>query len=128
MLSGLLTMVDYFTTRVKLHGQWGPRLEISVCRGWTGLPECCSWLLGIEVASVRDGSWSCRCFTSLYLAGKPSHVEADVHGLACFLHHPNSLRMSDGVCVGRGGTELLDKCCPSRHAVVGTSFGGGQSH
>jgi hypothetical protein len=29
----------YFTTQVKLHGQWGPRLETSVHSGWISLPD-----------------------------------------------------------------------------------------
>jgi hypothetical protein len=32
-------MVGYFITQVKLHGQWGPRLETSIHRGRTGLPD-----------------------------------------------------------------------------------------
>jgi hypothetical protein len=28
---------DYFTTRIKLHGQWGPRLKTSIHRGWLRL-------------------------------------------------------------------------------------------
>jgi hypothetical protein len=34
-----------FTSRGKLHGQWGPRLRRSVPRGWLGLPWYSSWLL-----------------------------------------------------------------------------------
>jgi hypothetical protein len=47
-----------------------------------------SWLPGIDVASSRGGSWVRLHFALLYLAAKPSHMRADVDGLACLLHHP----------------------------------------
>jgi hypothetical protein len=64
---GLVT----FTSRIKLHSQWSPRLRRLVCRGWTGLPWCSSWFPGIpgtEVDDARDDSWRC-CFTALALLG-----------------------------------------------------------
>jgi hypothetical protein len=60
LLGGLLVKVGYFTNRVKLHGQWGPRLDTLVHRGWIDLAGCSYWLLGTEVAYARDGSWSCH--------------------------------------------------------------------
>jgi hypothetical protein len=60
-----------------------------------------SGLPGIDVVGARDGSWSCLCFTCLYLAAKPSHVGVDLDGLACFLHRPTY-----------EGTELSDRRCP----------------
>jgi hypothetical protein len=78
----------YFTTRVKLHGQWGPRLEISVRSGWIRLLECLSWIPGVDVAGAWDGSWGCLCFAVLYLDAKSSHVGTYVDGLAYHLHHP----------------------------------------
>jgi hypothetical protein len=47
---------SYFTTRIKLHGQWGPRLEMSVHSGWIRLSDCSSRLLGADVAGARDSS------------------------------------------------------------------------
>jgi hypothetical protein len=41
-----LTIIFYFTTRVKLHDQWGARLETSVHGVWIRLPGC---LLGSQV-------------------------------------------------------------------------------
>jgi hypothetical protein len=38
-------MVNYFTTRVKLHGQWGPRQEASVHWAYIMMPDC---LLGSQ--------------------------------------------------------------------------------
>jgi hypothetical protein len=46
-------MVGYFTTRVKLHGRWDPKLETSVHRGWIGLLEHSSWLKGADVVGLR---------------------------------------------------------------------------
>jgi hypothetical protein len=43
---GLLIMVDYFITQVKLHGQWCPRLETLVHRDRTRLLGRSFWLLG----------------------------------------------------------------------------------
>jgi hypothetical protein len=40
---------DYFTTWVKLHGRWNPRLETSVRSGWIRLPDCSSGLPGADV-------------------------------------------------------------------------------
>jgi hypothetical protein len=39
---------------------------------------------------AQDGSWCCLHFISLYLDAKPSHVEADVDGLAYHLHRPTN--------------------------------------
>jgi hypothetical protein len=36
----------------------------------------------------QDGSWGCLCFALLYLDAKPSHVGADVDGLAYHQHRP----------------------------------------
>jgi hypothetical protein len=50
----------------------------------------------------------------LYLAAKPSHVGADVDGLACFLHHPM-------VCSHqRGCQSFLTGVSPSHYVVVGS--------
>jgi hypothetical protein len=56
----------------------------------------------------------------LYLVAKPSHVGADVDGLACSLHHPT-------VCSRqRGGQSFLISDAPSCHAVMGGAiFSGG---
>jgi hypothetical protein len=80
--------VGYFTTRVKLHGQWGPRLETLIHCCWIRIPDCSSWLSCADVAGARDGSWSCLRFTLLYLDAKPSYVGADVDDLVCCLHRP----------------------------------------
>jgi hypothetical protein len=47
-----------------------------------------SQFLGVNVASARDGPWGCLQFTLLYFAAKPTHVGANVDGLACLLHRP----------------------------------------
>jgi hypothetical protein len=61
---GLVT----FTFRIKLQGQWGPRLRRSIHRGWIGLPKRSSWLLSTEVDDSRDG-YLRHCFTTLALLG-----------------------------------------------------------
>jgi hypothetical protein len=72
------------------------------------------------MAGAQDGSWSCRCFTWPFLAAKPSHVGADVDGLACFLHRPTVYG-----CQTRGQS-FPTGATPSRHAVVGSvAFLGG---
>jgi hypothetical protein len=58
-------VVSYFTNRVKLHDQLGPRLRTSVRRGWMGLPGHSSWFPSTEVDGAWDGSWRYRCFTWL---------------------------------------------------------------
>jgi hypothetical protein len=47
---------NYFTKGVKLRYQWGPKLIISVRRGWTGLPGYSSWFSGAEVDDARVDS------------------------------------------------------------------------
>jgi hypothetical protein len=44
-------------------------------------------LPGANVSGARDGSWSFLCFIWLCFAAKPSHMGADVDGLASFLHY-----------------------------------------
>jgi hypothetical protein len=67
----------------------GPsRLETSIHKGWTGLPKRSLLLRSAEETGAQDGSWSCCCFTWLYLAAKPSHMGANVARLACLLHRP----------------------------------------
>jgi hypothetical protein len=61
-----------FTSRMKLHGEWGPRLRRSVCRGWSRLPWHSYWLpgvLGTDMDDAREGSWGC-CFVVLSLLGR----------------------------------------------------------
>jgi hypothetical protein len=72
------------------------------------------------MAGVWDGTWSHLCFGWFYLACKPSHVRADVDGLACFLHHPMVC------CCQTRGQCFLPGAALSRHAAVGGStFSGG---
>jgi hypothetical protein len=73
-----------------------------------------------EVVGVRGGSWSRRCFAKLYLAVKPSHVGADMDGLACWLHRPT-------VCSGQmRGQGIRTGTTPSHSvAVSDASFRGG---
>jgi hypothetical protein len=75
---------DYFTTRIKLHGQWGPRLKTLIHRGWLRLlgSRVLMWMVP---GTVLGG---CLCFTLLYLDARPSHVGADLDMLAYHLHHP----------------------------------------
>jgi hypothetical protein len=40
------------------------------------------------MAGAQDGSWACLHFALLYLDAKPSHVGANVDGLAYCLHRP----------------------------------------
>jgi hypothetical protein len=44
-------MVGYFTTQVKLHGQWGPKLEMLFHRAWKRMLGCLlgSWVLMWQV-------------------------------------------------------------------------------
>jgi hypothetical protein len=98
-------MVGYFTIRVRLHDQWGPRSKTSIRRCWTWLLGRSSWLSGTEVAGARDGSWSRRCFTWLYLIAKLSHSGLMWMGVACFLHRPM-------FCYCQTGIELPDRHCP----------------
>jgi hypothetical protein len=78
-------MVGYFTTQIKLHGQWGPLLETSICRAWIKMPSC---LLGSRVSmwwvpeAVLEAA---TAFSSTCLATKPSHVGAEVDGSDCRL-------------------------------------------
>jgi hypothetical protein len=69
---------NHFISRVKLHGRWGPRLEMSIHNGWIRLSDCSSWFLGAGVAGAQDGSWGCQRFIVLYLDAKPPHMGADV--------------------------------------------------
>jgi hypothetical protein len=43
-------------------------------------------LMGADVASTQDDCWSVHRLSSACLAAKPSHVRADVDGLACRVH------------------------------------------
>jgi hypothetical protein len=60
------------------------------------------------------------CLTMLYLVAKPSHMEADLDGLAYYLHRPT-------VCSRQwGGQSFLTSTAPSRHVAVGGGvFSGG---
>jgi hypothetical protein len=60
-------MVSYFTTRVKLHSQWGPKLETSVHQAWIRMPgyllgsRALTWwepemVLGVTIASFGFAS------------------------------------------------------------------------
>jgi hypothetical protein len=91
----------------------GPRLKTLVHRSWTGILGRSSWFPGAEVAGVQDGSWSRHCFAWLYLAAKPSHMGADVDGLACLLHCP-AVRNHQ-----TRGQSILIGAAPSHHTVVG---------
>jgi hypothetical protein len=64
------------------------------------------------VEGAWDGSWSCH-LAILYLAAKPSHMGANVDGLACSLHRPMVYSHQ------RGGQSFLTGIAPSHHAVVG---------
>jgi hypothetical protein len=69
-------------------------------------------LLGVDVTGARDGSWSCLC-----LAAMPSHMGADVDGLACFLHCPTVCSWQTQVQCSLTGVAI------SHHvAVVGGAF------
>jgi hypothetical protein len=71
-----------------LHGHWGARLRMPVLRGRMWLPRCSSWFLGATVNGAWDSSWRRHHVAWLYLAGKPSHMGADVDELAYLLHGP----------------------------------------
>jgi hypothetical protein len=75
---------------------------------------------GAKVDGSRDGSWSHCCFIWLYLATKPTHVGADVDGLAFFLYRPTVYH-----CQTRGQS-FLTGATPSHHATLGGgAFPGG---
>jgi hypothetical protein len=65
------------------------------------------------VAGTQDGSWSHHCFAWLYMVVNPSHMGADVDGVAYFLHRPMVYN-----CQMRG-QRFLTGATPSRHTVVG---------
>jgi hypothetical protein len=111
---------SYFTTKVELYYQWGPRLRTSVHSSWRGLPRWSSWFPSTEVEGARDSSWRHHCFTQLYLAAKPSHMGDDVDWLACSLHCPT-------VCGHQTrGQSFLSDATMSHHITVGNgAFLGG---
>jgi hypothetical protein len=53
------------------------------------------------------------CMVMLYFVAKPSHVEADMEGLACSLHCPMVYNHQGG------GQSFLTSVVPSCHAIVG---------
>jgi hypothetical protein len=54
------------------------------------------------------------CLAMLYLVAKPSHVRADVDGLACSLHHPTACGwQTRGLC----GLTGANRSC---HSAVGS--------
>jgi hypothetical protein len=59
---------------------------------WSSLQaaQLSSWLLGVDVAGAQDGFWSCHHLALLRLVAKPSHMGADVDGLAYHLHSPTN--------------------------------------
>jgi hypothetical protein len=79
-----------------LHGLWGPRLRSSIHRGWTGLFEHLSWLLGFLLGSraflalrwmtLKAVLGDVVAWCQLYMDVKPSHVGVDVDELSCPLH------------------------------------------
>jgi hypothetical protein len=77
---------SYFTSMIKLYGQWDPRLRKSVDRGWTGLLGRSSWLPSAEMDDARDGFWR-HCFVALTLLDcQDFPCGGDVDGLAYPLH------------------------------------------
>jgi hypothetical protein len=48
------------------------------------------WLPGVDVAGAWDDFWGFHCYALLCLVTKPSHVGADVDGLACHLYRPTN--------------------------------------
>jgi hypothetical protein len=76
---------SYFTTRVKLHDGWDPRLKILAMELVVGCPTV-FWTLGIDVASTWGSLWCGHRPASLHLVAKLPHVGADVDRLACHLH------------------------------------------
>jgi hypothetical protein len=77
-------------------------------------------LPGANMVGAQDGSWSHLCFIGLILATKPSHVGADVDGLACSQHHHTVSGWWTCVqCI------LTGAALSHRVAVVGDAFLGG---
>jgi hypothetical protein len=110
----------YFTTWVKLHGYWGPRLETSIRQTRIRMPGCLlgshasTWQVPRTVLGAVIASLGLSWLLSLPMWG------ADVDGLACFLHRPTVYG-----CQTRGQS-FPTGATPSRHAVVGSvAFLGG---
>jgi hypothetical protein len=67
-MHGELRILGYFTTWVKLHGQWGPRLDMSVHRAWIRMPgyrlgsRTSMWLVTGMILGAASTS---LCFTWL---------------------------------------------------------------
>jgi hypothetical protein len=81
-------MVGCFITQVKLHGHWGPILEMSDHRTWIRMPDR---LLGSQVSMWRVPGMVIEVatfFSSACLAAKPSHMAAEVDRSDCRLHQP----------------------------------------
>jgi hypothetical protein len=78
-----------------------------------GLLGCSSWFPDPEVDDAQNGSWRCYRFPRLYMAARPSHVRADVDGLACPLHRPMVYDYQTR------GHSILSGAALSHHVAVG---------
>jgi hypothetical protein len=87
-LWGLLTMIQLLYNSGYVTWLVGPQIGYVSSPSIDKDARLSFGLLGGDMMGSWDGSWSRLWFAWLYLVAKHSHVEADVDGLACFLHYP----------------------------------------